>query len=112
MMRTRSARRNCCANIGKWARAYPYSCAPRFAETSFKADMIRRRVMMTTETAASGGVGLGRGGRLSRQRKRDAVLRLLRGEDLETLSRALGATAATLSGWQDTFVAAGEASLA
>ena len=65
---------------------------------------------MTTETAASGGVGLGRGGRLSRQR--DAVLRLLRGEDLEILSRALGVTAATLSGWQDTFVAAGEASLA
>jgi hypothetical protein len=48
---------------------------------------------MTTETAASGEVGLGRGGRLSRQRKRDAVLRLLRGEDLDTLSRALGATA-------------------
>src|SRR3954451_12917253 len=41
-----------------------------------------------------------------------AVLRLLRGEDLEILSRALGVTAATLSGWQDTFVAAGEASLA
>ena len=40
------------------------------------------------------------------------MLRLLRGEDLETLSRALGATAATLTGWQDTFVAAGEASLA
>src|SRR4051812_33431885 len=88
------------------------SCAPRFAETSFKADMIRRRVMMTTETAASGRVGLGRGGRMSHKRKRDAVLRLVRGEDLETLSRALGATAATLSGWQDTFVAAGEASLA
>src|SRR4051794_26117320 len=68
------------------------------------ANMIRRRVMMmmTTETAASGGVGWGRGGRLSRQRKRDAVLRLLRGEDLETLSRALGATAAPLTGWQDT----------
>ena len=44
---------------------------------------------MRTETAASGGIGLGRGGRLSRKRKRDAVLRLLRGEDLETLSRAL-----------------------
>src|SRR3954449_2951169 len=43
------------------------SCAPRFAETSFKADMIRRRVMMTTETAASGGVGLGRGGCMSRK---------------------------------------------
>src|SRR5215218_8661827 len=67
---------------------------------------------MTTETTASGAVGLGRGGRLSRQRKRDAVLRLLRGEDLEILSRALGVTAATLSGWQHTFVYAGEASLA
>src|SRR3954447_10046829 len=65
---------------------------------------------MTTETAASGEVGLGRGGRMSR--KRDAVLRLLRGEDLEILSRALGVTAATLTKWQDTFVAAGEASLA
>src|SRR4051812_49127127 len=87
-------------------------CAPRFAETSFRADMIRRRVMMTTETTASGAVGLGRGGRMSRQRKRDTVLRMLRGEDLETLSRALGVTAATLTGWRDTFVAAGEASLA
>jgi transposase len=47
----------------------------------------------------------------SRQRKRDAVLRLLRGEDLETVSRSLGVTAATLSGWRDAFLAAGEASL-
>src|SRR5919107_4642243 len=67
---------------------------------------------MTTETAERAGVGPGRGGRLSRQRKRDAVLRLLRGEDLETLSRALGVTAATLSVWQEAFLAAGEASLA
>src|SRR4051794_23921938 len=64
-------------------------CAPRLAETPFKAEMIRRRVTMKTQTTASGGVGLGRGGRMSRQRKRDAVLRLLRGEDLEILSRAL-----------------------
>ena len=49
---------------------------------------------------------------MSRQRKRDAVLRLLRGEDLETVSRALGVTAATLSAWRDAFLAAGEASLA
>jgi transposase-like protein len=49
---------------------------------------------------------------MSRQRKRDAVLRLLRGEDLETVSRALGVTAAALSGWRDAFLAAGEASLA
>ena len=49
---------------------------------------------------------------MSRQRKRDAVLRLLRGEDLELVSRALGVTAATLSGWRDGFLAAGVASLA
>ena len=48
---------------------------------------------------------------MSRQRKRDAVLRLLRGEDLELVSRALGVTAATLSGWQDAFLVAGEAGL-
>ena len=52
---------------------------------------------MTTETTCAAGPG--RGGRMSRQRKRDAVLRLLRGEDLETVSRSLGVTAATLSGW-------------
>jgi transposase len=65
---------------------------------------------MTAET--KGAAGLGRGGRMSRQRKRDAVLRLLRGEDLETVSRALGLTAATLTAWRDAFLAAGEAGLA
>jgi transposase len=60
----------------------------------------------------SGAAALGRGGRMSRQRKRDAVLRLLRGEDLDTVSRALGVTAATLSGWRDAFLDGGEASLA
>ena len=65
---------------------------------------------MTTET--TGAAGPGRGGRMSRQRKRDAVLRLLRGGDLEMVSRSLGVTAATLSGWRDAFLAAGEASLA
>ncbi len=56
--------------------------------------------------------GPGRGGRMSRQRKREAVLRLLRGEDLDTGARALGVAAATLGGWRDAFLAAGEASLA
>jgi hypothetical protein len=38
-----------------------------------------------------GAAALGRGGRTSRQRKTAAVLRLLRGEDLETVScRAQG----------------------
>jgi len=40
------------------------------------------------------------------------VLRLLRGKDLEFISHAVGVPAATLSGWQDSFLAAGEASLA
>jgi transposase len=60
---------------------------------------------------ASGAASPGRGGRMSRQRKTAAVLRLLRGEDLETVSRSLGVTAATLSGWRDAFLAAGEAIL-
>ena len=59
----------------------------------------------------SGAAALGRGGRMSRQRKSAAVLRLLRGEDLETVSRSLGVTAATLSGWREAFLAAGEAAL-
>ncbi len=65
---------------------------------------------MAAET--TGAAGPGRGGRMSRRRKRDAVLRLLRGEDLETVSRLLGVTAATLTAWRDAFLAAGEASLA
>jgi transposase len=65
--------------------------------------------MMVAET--TGAAGPGRGGRMSRQRKRDAVLRLLRGEDLEAVSRALGVTAGTLTAWRDAFLAAGEASL-
>jgi transposase len=74
---------------------------------------------MTDETisnaaasAHDGSPGLGRGGRMSRQRKMAAVLRLLRGEDLELVSRSLGVTAATLSGWRDEVLAGGEAALA
>ena len=39
------------------------------------------------------------------------MVRLLRGEDLELVSRELGVTAAELSGWREAFLAAGEASL-
>lgn len=59
----------------------------------------------------SGVAAPGRGGRMSRQRKTAAVMRLLRGEDLETVSRSLGVTAATLTGWRDAFLCAGEAAL-
>jgi transposase len=60
----------------------------------------------------TGAAAPGRDGRMSRQRKAIAVTRLLRGEDLETVSRSLGVTAATLSGWREAFLAAGEAALA
>lgn len=50
-------------------------------------------------------------GRFSTRRKTAAVLRLLRGEELDGLSRELGVTAATLSQWRDRFLAAGQASL-
>jgi transposase len=49
--------------------------------------------------------------RMLARRKQEAVLRLLRGEDLELVSRELAVTAAELSGWRDQFLAAGEASL-
>jgi len=49
--------------------------------------------------------------RFRAKRKAEAVLRLLRGEDLELLSRELGVAAATLSEWNDAFLAGGEAGL-
>ena len=64
------------------------------------------------ESAATGETaGRGRGGRFSTGRKREVVLRLLRGEDLESVSRAVGITAARASHWRDQFLAAGQASL-
>ena len=48
---------------------------------------------------------------MSAKRKRSAVLRLLRGEDLELVSRELAVPAAELSAWRDAFLAAGEARL-
>jgi transposase-like protein len=49
--------------------------------------------------------------RMSAKRKQSAVLRLLRGEDLELVSRELAIPAAEVSAWRDAFLAAGEASL-
>src|SRR6201993_1814482 len=50
-------------------------------------------------------------GRFSAPRKAATVLRLLRGESLELLSRELSVTAATLAGWRDDFLAGGQAAL-
>ena len=49
---------------------------------------------------------------MSRQRKTAAVLRLLRGEDLETVSRSPRRDRGDADGWRDAFLAAGEAALA
>lgn len=63
--------------------------------------------------SATGGAPIGRGerGRFSSGRKKEAVLRLLRGEELDALSRELGVAASTLAGWKETFLAAGQAGL-
>jgi transposase len=76
-----------------------------------KRQNVEARPVDAERPRESGAAALGRGGRMSRQRQTAAVLRLLRGEDLETVSRGLGVTAATLRGWRDAFLAAGEAAL-
>jgi hypothetical protein len=50
-------------------------------------------------------------GRFSARRETESVLRLLRGEDLDALSRELGVTAATPSGWRDGFLDGGTAAM-
>jgi transposase len=54
---------------------------------------------------------LGRGSLMSAKRKPDAVFQILRGEDLEIVSRNLGIIAAKLSSWRDSFSTAGEAAV-
>ena len=49
----------------------------------------------------------GRRRRLTAARKQEAVLRVLRGEDVDLVSRSLDATAADVSGWRDAFLEAG-----
>jgi transposase len=50
-------------------------------------------------------------GRFSSRKKMEAVLRVLRGEDLDLISREAGITAATLSEWREHFVTSGQAGL-
>src|SRR4051795_12366902 len=54
--------------------------------------------------AGAGGSTPERRRRMSARRKQETVLRLLRGEDLELVSRELAVTAAELSGWRDQLV--------
>lgn len=53
----------------------------------------------------------GRERRMTAKRKREAVLRVLRGEPLETVAREIGVTVADLSHWRDRFLDGGAASL-
>lgn len=50
-------------------------------------------------------------GRFTSQRKTEAVLRVLRGESLDAVSRELGITAARLAKWRDDFLVAGQLGL-
>ena len=50
-------------------------------------------------------------GRFSARRKADAVVRLLRGEDLDALSREPGVTSSTLPSWREAFLGGGTAAM-
>ena len=50
-------------------------------------------------------------GRFSARRKTETILRLLRGEPLDSVARELGVTAATLAQWREPFLAGGQAAL-
>ncbi len=50
-------------------------------------------------------------GRFSSRKKMEVVLRVLRGDDLDLVSREAGITAAKLSEWRDQSVTSGQAAL-
>jgi transposase-like protein len=50
-------------------------------------------------------------GRFSARRKTETILRMLRGEPLDSLARELGVTAGTLAHWREQFLAGGHAAL-
>ncbi len=68
---------------------------------------------VTGLTEATGVPGLSsvvmdrRARRFSARRKAEVVMRLLRGEDMELVSRELGVTAASLTEWRERFLGAG-----
>jgi hypothetical protein len=57
--------------------------------------------------AAAGADGGRKPGRFSARRKTEPILRMLRGEPLDSLARELGVTAATLAHWREEFLAGG-----
>ena len=61
---------------------------------------------MSEERAPSG-----ERGRWSSRRKMEVVLRALRGEDLDALSRELGVTAGSIAQWREQFLTGGQATV-
>ena len=71
-----------------------------------------RKSVGSAGAAASGPADGGREpGRFSARRKTETILRLLRGESLDSLARELGVTAATLAQWREAFLTGGQAAL-
>ena len=74
-------------------------------------DDLERGGAAGAETSGIGAAAAPGRERMTAGHKRDAVLRLLRGEPLELVARELAVTAAVLSGWREAFLAAGSAGL-
>jgi Transposase len=53
----------------------------------------------------------GERGRWSSRRKTEVVLRVLRGEDLDALSREVGVTAGAIAQWREQFLVGGQAAV-
>jgi len=70
-----------------------------------------RRALARAAAAAAGADGSREPGRFSARRKTETILRLLRGESLDSLARELGVTAATLAQWREAFLGGGQAAL-
>ena len=71
------------------------------AEGSARTEGARRATGVRADGAAAGAGSLAPGQRWSASRKRDVVLRLLRGESLEALSREAGVEIYRLDAWRE-----------
>ncbi|QPD04977.1 MAG: hypothetical protein Nkreftii_002751 [Candidatus Nitrospira kreftii] len=100
-----SATRECGSRKGKDNCADAVSSAPRFSWThhwGILSPSLMEVFMAKSKTER---------GRFSSRKKMEVVLRVLRGDDLDVVSREAGITAATVSEWRDQFVASGQAGL-
>ena len=71
------------------------------AEGSARTEGARRATGVRADGAVAGAGSLAQGQRWSASRKRDVVLRLLRGESLEALSREAGVEIYRLDAWRE-----------